>query len=113
MKQGGLHASRRTLQLALNRPTVHLKTRSSPDMSTRTRRAEAHDHTDNSRRDALWDTRSFNTVLEMSCFKREGKCDSGDAALCFHSRQHRDGTVPELTKHCVVHVWPPVTYQQG
>ena len=53
----------RTLQLAQNRPTAHLKTRSSPDMSTRTRRGEAHDHTDNSLRDAqfLDDTRNLST----------------------------------------------------
>ena len=52
----------RTLLLAQNRPSVHLKTRSSPDMSTRTRRAEEHDHTDNGRRDAL------TQPIEMSCW---------------------------------------------
>ena len=53
----------RTLQLAQNWPTVHLKTLSSSDMSTRTRRAEAHDHTDNSSRDALFldGTRDLST----------------------------------------------------
>ena len=44
----------RTLQLGQHRPTVHIKTRSSPDVSTQTRKAEAHDHKGNSIRDALF-----------------------------------------------------------